>query len=143
MSALVVELRQGEVMIVNGAPIRFRTKCRIELTAHARFLFGKQVMAPEQCDSPARRIYFALQCAYVGNDTERVRGLASARKLIAEFKAYTTSALACDILDRALLAAEADDCYAALKLARRIVRHEDHVLGRTAPSAPELEPGRP
>jgi flagellar protein FlbT len=132
MSALVLELRQGEVMIVNGAPIRFRTKSRIELTAHARFLFGKQIMAPEQSDSPARRIYFALQCAYIGVDTERERGLESARTLIADFKASTTSSLARDILDRALTAAEADDCYAALKLVRRIMRHEDNVLGRTA-----------
>ena len=73
MSNLVLELRQGEVMIVNGAPIRFRTKSRIELTAKARFLFGKQIMAPEQVDSPARRIYFALQSAYIGNEAERER----------------------------------------------------------------------
>ncbi len=51
MSNLVLELRPNEVMIVNGAPIRFRTKSRIELTAHARFLFGKQIMQPDQADS--------------------------------------------------------------------------------------------
>ena len=59
MSNLVLELRQGDLMIVNGAPIRFRTKSRIELTAKVRFLFGKQIMPPDQADSPARRIYFA------------------------------------------------------------------------------------
>jgi flagellar protein FlbT len=130
MSTLVLELRQGEMMIVNGAPIRFRTKTRIELTARARFLFGKQIMPPEQADSPARRIYFALQTAYIGTDDERVSGLSSARTLIAAFKDATTSALACDILDRAMFAADADDCYQALKLARRIIRHEDAILGR-------------
>jgi flagellar biosynthesis repressor protein FlbT len=135
MSNLVLELRQGEMMIVNGAPIRFRTKSRIELTAKARFLFGKQIMAPDQADSPARRIYFALQTAYIGNDEERVHGLAAARELIAAFKEATTSALACEILDRALASAEADDCYQALKLARRIIRHEDTVLGRVAQPA--------
>ncbi len=133
MTALVLELRQGETMIVNGAPIRFRTKSRIELTAHARFLFGKQIMPPDQCDSPARRIYFALQSAYIGTDAERVQGLIAARDLIAGFKSASTSALAREILDRALSCAEADDCYAALKLARRIIRHEDAVLGRRAP----------
>lgn len=132
MSNLVLELRQGEVMIVNGAPIRFRTKSRIELTAHARFLFGKQIMQADQVDSPARGIYFALQSAYIGVDEERTRGLAMARTLIEAFKAVTTSALACEILDRALAFAAADDCYQALKLARRIIRHEDSVLGRTA-----------
>jgi flagellar protein FlbT len=130
MSTLVLELRQGEMMIVNGAPIRFRTKSRIELTAHARFLFGKQIMAPDQADSPARRIYFALQSAYIGDAEERQGGVAAARRLIDAFKQATTSALARDILDRALAAAEADDCYQALKLARRIIRHEDAVLGR-------------
>ena len=133
MSNLVLELRQGEVMIVNGAPIRFRTKSRIELTAKARFLFGKQIMAPDQVDSPARRIYFALQSAYIGDDDERPRGLLAARRLIAEFKDATTSVLAREILDSALAAAEADDCYKALKLARRIIRHEDAVLGRPPP----------
>ena len=117
-------------MIVNGAPIRFRTKSRIELTAHARFLFGKQIMAPEEADTPARRIYFALQCAYIGVDAERAGGLESARRLIADFQGATTSPLARDILDRVLLAAEADDCYQALKLTRRIIRHEDAVLQR-------------
>jgi len=131
MSNLVLELRQGEVMIVNGAPIRFRTKSRIELTAKARFLFGKQIMPPDQVDSPARRIYFALQSAYIGDDDERPRGLVAARQLIADFQAVTTSGLAREILDRALALAEADDCYQALKLTRRIIRHEDAVLGRT------------
>ena len=139
MSNLVLELRQGEVMIVNGAPIRFRTKSRIELTAHARFLFGKQIMQPDQADSPARRIYFALQSAYIGADDERPSGLVAARELIGQFKQATSSKLACEILDRALSAAEADDCYSALKLARRIIRHEDTVLGRVSSPTPAAQ----
>ncbi len=134
MSNLVLELRQGELMIINGAPIRFRTRSRIELTAHARFLFGKQIMLPGEADTPARRIYFALQSAYIGNDEERARGLATARELIGAFREATTSALARDILDRTLAAAEADDGYQALKLTRRIMRHEAAVLGLPAPS---------
>jgi len=134
MSNLVLELRQGEVMIVNGAPIRFRTKSRIELTAKARFLFGKQIMPPEQADSPARRIYFALQSAYIGSEEERAAALIVARQLIAAFKEATTSNLAREILDRALASAEADDCYPALKLTRRIIMHEDAVLGRSQPA---------
>ena len=136
MSNLVLELRPGEVMIINGAPIRFRTRSRVELTAHARFLFGKQIMAPDQADSPARRIYFALQSAYIGNDRERQVGLIAARSLIEDFKDATTSAVARDILDRALDAAEADDCYRALKLTGRVIQHEDAALGRSADSTP-------
>jgi flagellar protein FlbT len=136
MSTLVLEIRAGEMMIVNGAPIRFRSRSRIEFSAHVRFLFGKQIMAPDEADSPARRIYFALQTAYVGNDEERPRGLLAARSLIDDFKDATTSAIARDMLDRALDAAEADDCYQALKLTGRVIQHEDAALGRFAASSP-------
>ncbi len=142
MSTLVLELRQGETMIVNGAPIRFRTKSRIELTAHARFLFGKQIMAPSDVSTPARRIYFALQTAYIGTAEEREAGLAAARHYVADFQAVTTSQLARTILDRALAAAEADQGYQALRLARRIIRHEDAVCGPPSmPAAPEVPAG--
>jgi len=134
MTGLVLELRPGEALIINGALIRFRTRSRIELVAKARFMFGKQIMAPEQADSPARRIYFALQTAYVGDEKERTNGLATAHDLIVAFKAATTSALAREILDRAEAAAAVDNCYLALKLARRIINHEDTVLGRSSPA---------
>ena len=128
MSTLVLELRQGDLMVVNGAPIRFRNRTRIELAAKARFLFGKQIMPPEGADTPARRIYFALQTAYIGAEDERPGGLAHARLLIAQFREATTSPTARDLLTRALAAAEEDDCYLALKIARRVMRHEDEVL---------------
>ena len=137
MSTLVLELRQGDMMVVNGAPIRFRNRARIELAARARFLFGKQIMPPEAADTPARRIYFALQTAYVGTEEERAGGLAAARRLIAEFQEATTSALAREMLRRALALADADDCYQALKLARRVMAHEQEVLG-----LPPLPPAR-
>ncbi|MBR0650513.1 flagellar biosynthesis repressor FlbT [Roseomonas terrae] len=133
MSTLVLELRQGDLMVVNGAPIRFRNRARIELTAKARFLFGKQLMTPETASTPARRIYFALQTAYIGDDDEREAGLGLARRLIADFQAATTSTLARDLLERALASAEADECYQALKLVRRVMRHEEVVLGMAAP----------
>jgi flagellar protein FlbT len=132
---LVLELRQGEVMIVNGAPIRFRSRSKIELTARARFLFGKQILAPEKVDSPARRIYFALQSVYVGEKDEQARGLAAARALIDEFNEATTSATARAMLEKAWDAAENDNCYLALKLTGRVIEHEDAALGRASDAA--------
>ena len=98
------------------------------------------VRTPEAADTPARRIYFALQTAYIGTDDERERGLEAARVLIAEFQAATTSALASAMLDRALSAAEEDDCYTALKLARRVMRHEEAVLGIAPPPSSRPSP---
>ena len=129
MSTLVLELRQGDMMIVNGAPIRFRNRARIELTAKARFLFGKQLMTPDMADTPARRVYFALQTAYIGDHEERKAGLEQAKQLAGEFREATTSNLVREYLDRALALAEEDQCYQALKFARRVMRHEEVVLG--------------
>lgn len=140
MSCLVLELHPGDAMIINGASIRFRNRTTLELTAHARFLIGKQIMPPAQATSPARRIYFALQTAYIGTVEERPEGLAQARELAGAFKAATTSVLAREILDRAITLAEADQGYQALKLARRIIHHEDKVLGVAANFAAERAP---
>jgi flagellar protein FlbT len=130
MSNLVLEMRSGDMMVVNGAAIRFRGKTRIELTAHARFLFGRQIMPPNEADSPARRIYYALQTAYIGDEDERRAGLAEARLRIDEFKGATTSAQAIALLDQAMAFAQGGKCYQALRMARRVVQHEDAVLGR-------------
>lgn len=138
MSTLVLELKAGEMMVINGAALRFRTKTRIELASQARFLFGKQLMAPSEAKTPARRIYCALQTAYIGTEAERGEALKAAVALISMFRESTTSASARLILDEALAAAEADRWYAALKLARRIIRHEEAVLAG-AELAPQEE----
>ena len=140
MSTLVLELRQGDLLVVNGAPLRFRNRARVELTSRARFLFGKQIMTPEAATTPARRIYFAIQTAYIGNEEERVRGLELARDLAAEFRAATTSPQAQELLDSAIAAAEQDECYQALRLIRRLIQHEDAVLGTVEEAPAQSEP---
>jgi flagellar protein FlbT len=77
------------------------------------------LMTPDMANTPARRIYFALQTAYIGDHEERMIGLQLARDLIGEFREATTSNMVRDLLDSALHSAEADQCYQALKLARR------------------------
>jgi len=138
MSRLVLELRPGERLMVNGAVIVFRTKARIELTARVRFLFGKQIMMPEEAHTPARRLYLALQSVYIGTAEQRSRALDTAHALTAALKARTMCALMRERLDSALAAAVADNCYAAIKLARLIIRSEDAELGRV--SQPEDKP---
>jgi flagellar protein FlbT len=145
MTTLVLELRAGELLVVNGAALRFRHRTRLELAGRARFLFGKQVMAPEEATTPARRIYFALQTAYVGPEELREQALAEAHLLIEQFQQATTSAMARQLLDRALALAEAEEWYAALKNVRVVMRHEAAVLGLPMPGErpPEAPPRLP
>ena len=129
MSTLVLELKADDMMIINGAPLRVRNKTRMELNGRARFLFGKQIMAPGADSTPARRIYYAMQTAYIGDDSERPPARLAARQLCHEFATHTTSRLAVEILNDAMRAIDEDRCYDALKLIRRIIQHEDIVLG--------------
>lgn len=138
MSTLVLDLKADDLMIINGAPLRVRNRTRMELTARARFLFGKQIMPPGSNTTPGRRIYFAIQTAYIGDDAERPPARLLARELCDEFASYTTSALAMEILRNAMRAVDEDRCYDALKLIRRIIQHEDAVMNGQGLN----EPGR-
>jgi flagellar protein FlbT len=128
MSTLVLELKANDMLIINGAPIRVRNKTCIELNGTARFLFGRQIMPPGADTTPARRIYYAVQTAYIGNDSERPPARATARELCADFASHTTSRMVVQILNDAMRAVDEDRCYDALKLIRRIISHEDAVL---------------
>ena len=129
MTTLVIDLKADDLMILNGSSLRVRNKTRLELNAKARFLFGKQIMPPGGDTTPGRRIYFAIQTSYVGDDNERPPARLAARMYCDEFASYTTSRLAVEILNDAMRAVDEDRCYDALKLIRRIIRHEDAVMG--------------
>ena len=62
---LRISLRNGEQMIVNGALLRAvgRTELCIENTVTG--LRGREVMAPEDATTPARRLYDACMLAYI------------------------------------------------------------------------------
>jgi flagellar protein FlbT len=130
MPGLVLELKQDELIIINGAVIKFRVKSRIEINGHARFLFGKQILLPDDSKTPARQVYLALQIAYVGNDDERAASLAEAKVQMLALQATSSSSMARDLLDRMLALAEMGKTYEALKLARVMIRHEDAMTGQ-------------
>ncbi|MBV1837667.1 flagellar biosynthesis repressor FlbT [Acetobacter estunensis] len=134
MAGLGIRLEADDRMIINGAGIHFLTPAQIRLTNRANFLFGRQIMPPDEATTPARLIYYALQTAYVGTPEERVTALAEASLHIATFMQETTSPSARLLLGDALKASSEGNYYKALKFARRIVRHEDAVLQHTGSS---------
>jgi flagellar protein FlbT len=131
MPGLGLRLASGDKLVINGAAIHFVTAADIRLANKARFLFGRQIMAPKDANTPARRIYFALQTAHVGEPSERAAAVREAAAFIRMFHAETTSLSARRLLEAALTASIEGDSYKALKLARRIVAHEDAVLAPT------------
>ena len=133
MSGLVLKLKPGEALIVNGAAIRFRTRAVIDLPSRANILYGKQILPPDQATTPARRLYAALQSAYITQGEERARHLALALTFARDLAEATTSATL-----RSLLAAIETDAlagcfYQALRACRRIIAHEDAVFATAPP----------
>jgi flagellar protein FlbT len=124
MSALVLELRQNDMLLVNGARMVAQAKSRIALQTHARFVFGKQYMPQEAATTPATRFYFAVQQAYAGGEALDVAAIAGA---VLAFQDEASAQLLVDAgrwaVDTAY-AAEAGDGYAALRAARKVVEAE-------------------
>jgi flagellar protein FlbT len=126
---LVLEIRAGDRMVVNGAALEFTSRTSILLSNRARFLFGKQLMAPEKATTPSRRIYFAIQSAYVAEQPERPGFVALARSLSADYMVATTSEEVRSVLRRALADLEADRGWEALQAVRALFPHDDAMLG--------------
>jgi flagellar protein FlbT len=62
---LRISLKDGEKMIVNGAVLRACGRTEVMVENRAAILRGREVMAPDEADTPARRLYFACMMAYI------------------------------------------------------------------------------
>ncbi len=63
---LLIDMKPGDKIIINGAVIE-SAGIHSKLMVHnqAAVLRGREVMSEEDTCTPASRVYFALQCAYV------------------------------------------------------------------------------
>ena len=135
MAGLSIRLSEGDRLVINGAAIQVESDTRLRITNKVNILFGDQIMSPEDANTPARRIYFAIQNFHVSNPEEREKALEGARYFIDAFRSETTSHHAKALLDIALEEMKAANGYAALRVAQRIIRHEAAVLGGTEDKA--------
>ena len=112
------------MMVVNGATIRFRNKGRVELVSHARFLFGKQIMAEHEAETLIRQLYFRLQTAYVGPIEDRAEATIAVRDLLRQLhgEAAPDTATALGIVEDAFTEG---DHYKALKMLRIMIQNEN------------------
>ena len=140
MPGLHVRLAHGDKMIVNGAAIQFLSDADLRFANKVRLVYGRQLMAPSDANTAARRIYFAVQNAYVGEPHESTAAMAEARLLIAMFREATTSSGIRSILDRLSASLASADFYRAMQDARRVIRHEDAALGRVSNSFSSTRP---
>lgn len=130
---LKIRLRQGEKMVVNGAVLRAAAPTTLWLENDAAILRGREVMRPEEADTPARRLYFACMLAYLdaARRQEHQHDIIALlddllHALESPHAKAACAALACDAAN--------GQYYRALAHCRTLIEHEAALLGLAADS---------
>ncbi len=125
--ALQVNLKKGQKIIINGAVIENAGNRNISLNLHnkASLLRDSEVLGPDDCVTPAARIYYALQCAYIFPEKYEEH----LRFFYLHLKEYIKAAPSCAPIVNDI-EQEIDDAnlYGALKKTQELINHEARVL---------------
>jgi flagellar protein FlbT len=127
---LNLTLKPHEKLIVNGAVLSNNSPRSVTLTFHnkAQLLQQKDVLLPEEANTPLLRTYFALQCMYLDGE-----GAETHRKLFMEFAtelfAATANAEIRGAITAALTHVAAGESYRALSALRAALPVESKLLG--------------
>jgi flagellar biosynthesis repressor protein FlbT len=119
--ALKVELKPHERIIVGNVVItNSENRARFFIDGHAPILREKDILTPETANSPAKKIYLAVQLMYLANDVGQHHEVSF--NLVREFLEAAPSALpiVAEINNRIL----SDEIYKALKVAKKLIDYE-------------------
>ncbi|ALV28204.1 flagellar biosynthesis repressor FlbT [Pannonibacter sp. Q-1] len=139
--ALKVELKPGERIIVGDSIItNDNQRTRLFIEGQAPILREKDILTPATADSPAKRIYLAVQLMYLSKDIEKIEdnyfSLVNDIILAAPSTIPYITKISNSILAGAF--------YKALKEAKKLIEYERTLIGHVqagSSSVPEDEPG--
>lgn len=119
---LLIDMKPGDKIIINGAVIESSgTHSKLMVHNQAAVLRGREVMLEEDVCTPASRVYFALQCAYVFPD-KQAHYLQFFHSLISDYEDACPSARPLIERTRALVAE--GQLYKALRSTQALLSHE-------------------
>jgi flagellar protein FlbT len=127
--ALYITLKDREKMIVNGAVIRAVGRTQICVENVASILRGRDVMTPEEANTPAKRLYFACMMAYIDPeqiDQHRDTLLALISDLLNAFEWLEAKAICAAFAEKVARM----DFYAALTDCRWLISYEAEAMAR-------------
>ena len=123
---LKIVLKPHEKIVINQAVIANgpeRTELLIENKANV--LRQRDILTEEGADTPARRVYFAVQMLYMFPESARHYHVLFNR-LVRDFVSAVPSSteIALELAQKVM----AGDLYTALRVCRKLVRYEEKVL---------------
>ena len=134
---LRIKLPSHDRIIINGAVLENGGDSST-LIVHNRvdILRRKEVMAEEEATTPAKRIYYALQCAYMFDD-ERSRYITHALEFLKQYREAAPSSAT--IIAKIAEEIEEQRFYGALKATNDLIGHEAERLEATGFIPPKVE----
>lgn len=131
---LRISLRDGEKVIVNGAVLRAVGRTDLCVENNAAVMRGRDVMSPEEANSPARRLYFACMMAYIdGGDLVRHQNaiIDLVQELMEALESPDAKAVCISFAQKAATS----QFYRALADCRWLINYEAEALARLAVAA--------
>ncbi len=123
--ALKVELKPGEKLLVGNCVItNSDQRTRLFIDGNAPILREKDILTSETANTPAKRIYLAVQLMYIDEDEEKAKHsyLALSRDFV---EAVPSSIALIDLINNEILTGS---LYKALKAAQRLIEYEQDLL---------------
>jgi flagellar protein FlbT len=136
--ALKVELKPGERIIIGNCVItNADQRTRLFIEGHTPILREKDILSPATADTPAKRIYLAVQLMYLEGDMRTLHSqyFELATQLVAA--APSTMGLI-DAVNNEILTGS---LYKALRIAAKLVRYEGELLANAAAGDAGLSAG--
>jgi flagellar protein FlbT len=125
---LKLNLRANERLVVNGALLTALKPTSLLINNQVSMLLERHIMRPEHASTPARRIYFAIQCAYIADAAERQPYLDQTDGFIKDFEGATESPKILGLLTDMRRHIDQRAYYDALKLCRDLIAYEELIL---------------
>ena len=123
---LTIDFKAGDKIIINGAVIEnLGSNSKLSVHNQAAILRGKEILSEEDSKTPASRVYFALQCAYIFPQAQAEYG-ASFEAFLNEYLVACPSAS--EIGDVIRKEVESGMLYKGLKSAQKLIVHESNLL---------------
>jgi flagellar biosynthesis repressor protein FlbT len=126
---MMIHLKKGEKLFINGAVIRLDRRGSIELLNDAQFLLETHIMQPEKATSPLRRLYFIVQTMIIDPANAHMTTelfLAQVRQICSHLRSpfYAEHLGSIEKLIRS------EEFFEALKALRRLFKQEDEHIHR-------------
>ena len=127
---LRISLRDGEKVIVNGAVLRSVGRTDLRIENGAMVLRGRDLMTPEEANTPARRLYFACMMAYIdppGRTAHQTAIVELVRDLLGALHSPDAQSACISFAQKAACS----EFYAALADCRRLIDYEAGLLAHS------------